>query len=184
MDPHLKMKSEIWGSSGVEAGSEVLLSSGGGYFGEILELNQGCQGPLQGSRGKVGFLSRRHSGEGPHLTLRGKSPGCSRVVAGNLGFLSSYGGDHRDPLLWPQKSRFSIRVVRGLLGFLSSHRRGRGSHLNWRPEPQCSSPVLTWISGFLWSFHSRLRPHLLWRHASRLFSRAAKNSVRIPVELT
>ena len=45
------------GLSGVEAGSEVLLSSGGGYFGEILELNQGCQGPFQGSRGKVGFLS-------------------------------------------------------------------------------------------------------------------------------
>ena len=105
MDPHLKMKSEIWGSSGVEAGSEVLLSSGGGYFGEILELNQGCQGPFRGSRGKVGFLSRHHRGKGPHLAMRGESPAFSIVAAGKMVFLSSYDRDFRYPLALPQESQ-------------------------------------------------------------------------------
>ena len=115
-DPHLEMKSEKWGSSGVEAGSEVLLSSGGGYFGEILELNPGYQGPFRGSRGKVGFLSRHHRGKGPHLAMRGESPAFSVVAAGKMVFLSSYDRDFRDPLVLPQESHFFMRVARGLLG--------------------------------------------------------------------
>ena len=50
-------------------------------------------------RGMVGFLLRRCSGKGPHLTLMGESPGFSRVVAGTLGFLSSYDRDFSDPLI-------------------------------------------------------------------------------------
>ena len=71
-----------------------------------LELHQGCQGPFRGSGGKVGFLLRHNSGKGPPLTLRGESPGFSRVVAANLGFLFSYDGIIRDPLLWFQESPF------------------------------------------------------------------------------
>ena len=51
----------------------------------------------------MGFLLRHCSGKGPHLALRGESPGFSRVTASNLGFLSSYNGDLRDPLVWPQE---------------------------------------------------------------------------------
>ena len=144
----------------------AFLSSGDGYVGVLLELHQGCQGPFRGLRWKVGFLSSRHSGKGPHLALRGESPGFSRVVAGNLGFLSSYNGDLRDPLVWPQERPVSTRVARGLSGFFSSCCQGRGPHLEPRPEPQGSSPVLTWILGFLWGFHRGVRPRFMWIHAS------------------
>ena len=118
-------------------------SSADGYVGELLELHQGCQGPFLGSRGKVGFLSRRFSGKGPHLALRGESPGFARVAAGNLGFLLSYGRDLREPLVLPQESPVSMRIARHPLGFLSSLCRVLGPHLKLKPEPQGSSPVLT-----------------------------------------
>ena len=35
------------------AGPSGFLSSGGGYVGELLELQQGCEGPFGSSRGKV-----------------------------------------------------------------------------------------------------------------------------------
>ena len=65
-----------------------------GDIGELLELPKGCQGPFQGSGGKVGFLSRRPRRKGPQLALRGESPGFSRVA---VGFLWSEDGDLRDP---------------------------------------------------------------------------------------
>ena len=152
----------------------MFLSSGDGYVGEFLEFHQGCQGPFRGSGGKVGFPSRCGRGKGPHLAVRGESPGVSRDAAANLGFLSIYNGDIRDLLLLPQESPVSMRFVRGLSGFLCRCFRGRGPHLELRTEPQCSSPVLTWNSGFLWSFHRGVSPHLVWRHASQLSSRAVK----------
>ena len=35
------------------AGPLVILSSGDGYVGELLELQQGCEGPFPSSSGKV-----------------------------------------------------------------------------------------------------------------------------------
>ena len=89
-------------------GLSVIVSSGDGYVGKLLELNQGCQGPFWGARGKMGFLSRRRSGKWSYLGLRGESPDFSRVVAGNLGFLSSYNRELRDLLVWPQESPVSM----------------------------------------------------------------------------
>ena len=152
------------------AGPSVFLSSGDGYVGELLELHPGCQGPFRDSRGRVGFLSRRHSRKGPHLALRGESPSFSRVAAGKLGFLLSYDGDLRDLLVLPQVSQVSMRVTRGLLGFISSRCWVLGPNLDLRPEPQVSSLVLTWVSGFLWSLNSGVRLHLLWIHGSPLSS--------------
>ena len=154
--------------SRVVVGPSVFLSSGDAYVGELLELSQGCQGPFQGSRGKVGFLSRHHSGKRPHHSLRRESPGFYRVAAGNLRFLSSYDGDLWDLLVLPQESEFSTRVARGLLGFLSIRCRVLGPHLELRPQPQISSSGLTWFSGFLWG----VRPRLVWRYASPHSSRA------------
>ena len=128
---------------------------------ELLELPKGCQVPFQDTRRKVVFLSRRCSGKGAHLTLRGESTGFSSVAAGNLGFLSSCDGDLRDPLMLPQESQVSIRVARGFFGFLFSQCRDIGPHLELRPEPPGSSPMLTWISGILWSFNRGVRPHLV-----------------------
>ena len=152
----------------------MFLSSGDGYVGELLELPKGCQVPVRGSRGNVGFFSRLCSRKGPHLTLWGKSPGFSRVVAGKLGFLSSCDGDLRDPLVLPQESQVSIRVERVLSGFLCSRCKGKGPHLNLSLQPQGSSPVLTWISGFLWRFNRGVRPRLVWRHGTPLPSRGLK----------
>ena len=119
----------------------MFFSSGDGYAGELLELQQGSQGPFQGSKGKVRFLSRCHSDKGPHLAWREESPAFSQVVAGNLGFLSSYDGDLRDPLVFPQESQFSMRVARGLSEFFSSWCQGIGPHAelgrNLRVPLQC-----------------------------------------------
>ena len=71
-------------------------------FWELLELHQGGQGTFQGSRKKVGLLSRPCRGKGPHLALRGDSPGFSQVVAVNMGLLSSYDEDLRVLLVFPQ----------------------------------------------------------------------------------
>ena len=130
------------------AGHSVFLSSGDGYVRELLELHQGCQGPFRGSIRKVGFLSRRCSEKGPHLVLRGESPGISRVAAGNLGIFSSYDGDLRDTFVLPQESQVSMRVAKDLSGFFSSQWQVLGPHLELSPEPQCSSPALTRSPGF------------------------------------
>ena len=140
----------------------------------LLELHPGCQGPFRDSRGKVGFLSRRLSGKGSYLSLRGESPHFSRVAAANLWFLSSYNGDLRDPLLGPQEIPVSILAARGFSGFLCSRCWGRGPYLDLKLESQGSSPVPTWISGFLWSFHRGVRLCVVWRHARPLSSQAEK----------
>ena len=114
----------------------MFLASGDGHVREHLLLHQGCQGPFQGSRRKVGFHLRLCSRKGPCLTWSGECPGFSRVAPGNLGFLLSFDGDLSDLLVLPQESKVSMRVMQGLLGFLSSRCRGLGPHLDLRPEPQ------------------------------------------------
>ena len=141
-----------------------------GYRG-TLELPQGCQGSFRGSGGKVGFLSRLHSGKVPQLALRGESLGFSPVA---MGFLSSYDRHFRDWLPGPQVDSVSTRVERVRLGFLFSRCQGRGPCLDFRPEPQVSSPRSIWNLVFLWGVHTGVRPHLVWSHAIPLFSRAGK----------
>ena len=153
MDPHLEMKREKRGSSSIVSVHSVFLWSGDVYVGKVLNLHQGCQGPFQSSKEKVGFLLRCHSGNGPYLALRGESPGFSRVVAGNFLFLSSYDGDLMDLLMLPHERPVSMRVARGLSGFLSSLCWVQSPLLEPRPEPEVSSPLLPWSLGFLWSLH-------------------------------
>ena len=152
----------------------MFLSSEDVYVGELLEFHKVCRVPFRVSGGNVGFLSRRCSGKGPRLALRGESRGFPRGLAGIWGLHSSCDVDLTDPLVLPQESQVSIRVASGLSGFLSSQCRGIGLHLELRPEPQGSSPVLTWISGFLWSFNRGVRPRLVGRHGSPLPSRSVK----------
>ena len=162
----------------------MVLWSGNWYVGELFELPQGCQGTFKGSRGEVEFLSRYHRGKGPHLALRGESPGFSQVAAGSLAFLSSYYGDLSDPLVFPQESQVSMQVERGLSGFiiiqvlgprsssgveagtsgfLSSADMDLGVPLEFQQGSQASSLVVTWKSAFLLSY---------------------KSSFKVPVELT
>ena len=125
----------------------MFLWSGDGYIRELLELPQGCQEPFRGSRGKVGFFLRLLSGKGPHLTLRGESPGFSRVAVANLGFLLSYDGELRDPLVCPQESPVSMQVARGLSGFLSSQCQVLSPHLQLRKQSSGFLSMLAWILG-------------------------------------
>ena len=78
----------------------------------------------------MGFLSGRRIGKGTELSLRGESPGFSRVAAG---FFSIYDGDINDLLVMPRGGPVSTRVVRGPSGFLCSRCPGQGPHLQLRP---------------------------------------------------
>ena len=135
--------------------------------GELLELSQGCQRPVQGSGGKLGFLSISLSGKGPQLALRGESPGSSLIA---VGFLLSYNGDLSYQLVTPLGGPVSTRVERVPSGFICGRCRGCGPQLELRPESECSSPGPTRTSGFLWRVHRRVSPHLVWSHASPLSS--------------
>ena len=108
----------------------MFLLSGDGYVGEILELPKGCQVAFRGSRGKVGFLPRRCSGKGPHLALRGGSPGFSQVAAGNLG---------------------SSRVTTGTTGTLSCDLRNVQSPCELQGASRDSSPVAARAEVLIWS---------------------------------
>ena len=81
--------------------------------GNFLSCIKGVKDPFEAQEGRRDF-SRDAAGEGPHLLLRGESPGFSRAVSGSLGFLSCYDGDLRDPIMWPQGSPVSMRVASGL----------------------------------------------------------------------
>ena len=125
------------------------------YVRQLFQLHQGCQVPFRISRGNLGFLSRRCSGKGPHLTMTGEPHGFSLVSLGIL----SYDGGLRKPLVLTQESAISIRVARGSWGFLSSHCRANRPHLGLCPETSCSSPVARGISGLQSRFTWEVRPH-------------------------
>ena len=151
--------------------------SGDGNVGDLLELTHGYQGPYQGSRGKVGFLSSHRSGKGSHLTLRGESPGFSPVVAANLGFLFSYDGSSgihscgfrkvhsscelRGSLEIPLQSlprpRSSSGVEAGTSGFLSSANMDSRIQLEFPQGSQASSHVESCKSALLSSLKSSVR---------------------------
>ena len=103
-------------------------------LGHLLSFIKGVKDPFEAQEGRWDISQYAHSRKGPHLMLRGESPGFSQVTAGNLVFLMSYDGDLRDPLVWPQESPVSMRVVMGFSGFLSSRCRVLGPHLSLRPQ--------------------------------------------------
>ena len=94
------------------AGLSCFLSSGDGYVGELLELQQGVKDPLEIP--EVRFDKPRGASAEMGLT----SPGGENL----LDFLelwqvlSTYDGDLRDPLWWPQERPVPMRVARGHLG--------------------------------------------------------------------
>ena len=160
----------------------MFLSSGDGYVRELLELPKGCQVHFRGSRGNVGFLSRRCSGKGLHLALGGESSGVSRIAAGDFGFLSSCNRDLKParvalgmsslhsscegPLGIPFQSvqghRASSQVEARTSGFLSSSDMDLGVPMEFQQESQALSRVETWNSASLSRFHKGLRLPVEW----------------------
>ena len=128
--------------------------------GNFLSCIEGVKDPFESQEGRWDISQYAHSRKGPHLMLRGESPGFSQVTAGNLVFLMSYDGDLRDPLVWPQDRPGSMQVARGLSVFLSSQCRVLIPHLESRQETELSRPVLTWILALFWHLHKGARPHL------------------------
>ena len=94
------------------SGLSCFLSSGDGYVRELLELQQGCEGPLEvpefrcdkprDASGKMGLISPGGENLLDILELRQ--------------VLSTYDGDLWDPLWWPQERPVPMRVARGPLG--------------------------------------------------------------------
>ena len=109
-------------------------------------MEKGNQASFQVEMGKLGFLSSRCTGIGPHLELRLETWGSSQVVMSVSRFPSSCHGDLRELLWLPQGSQASFLVVRG-----TSVVRGRGigPHIELRWDTQGSSPVATSILGNL-----------------------------------
>ena len=94
------------------AGVSCFLSSGDGDVGELLELQQRCEDPLEVP--EVRCDEPRDASAEMGLI----SPGGENL----LDFLelwqvlSTYDGDHWDPLWWPQERPVPMRVARGPLG--------------------------------------------------------------------
>ena len=55
-------------------------------------------------------------GFGPHLTVRGKSHGFSRVAAGTWAIFSSYSGDGHSKLEFVQRHNYSCLVKMDISG--------------------------------------------------------------------
>ena len=133
---------------------------------------------------KVGFLSKRRSGKGSHLELRGESPVFSRVAAGNKGFFSSYKVDHKDSFVRPQENTDSMGVAMALSRLFS----------NWIPGHKSSFGAEAATTGFPSNAYMDLGVPLHLPQGSQAsfrvetckstFLPSCNCRVRLPVELT
>ena len=120
--PHHAGKGSLLSSKDAEtgllwmwAGLSCFLSSGDGYVGELLELQQGCEGPFESSRGSVNILEtpqRKWASsrlEGRTSCIFSSCGRCSRLTTGTSGTRS--GG--------LRKGQSPCELFWGLSGFLS-----------------------------------------------------------------
>ena len=153
-----------------------MLSSGDWYVGELLVLQQGCEGPFGSSRGQVDYLEtppRKWASsrlEGRTSWIFSNCGRCSRLTTGTSG---THSGGLR-------KGQSACEWLGGLLGFLSRRCWGLRSYVKWVPEPEDSTPVLTWILGYFWSLPIGVSPRLEWGHARALSSRDVAAVSRFP----
>ena len=119
------------------------LSSGEGYFGELLELQLGFEGPFVSSRRLLISL------ETPHRIwatsrLEGRTSwifsSCSRISR-----LTTWTSETRSGGL--MKGQSPCKLLGGLSGFLSRRCRGLRPCVESVPEPEDSSPLPTWVWG-------------------------------------
>ena len=85
----------------------------------------------------------------PHLAVRGRSNGFSRVAGGTWRIFSSYSGDGPSRLVFVQRRQDTCLLERDTLGFSSRLGRAIGTPLQVRQETQGPFPVATGILGFL-----------------------------------
>ena len=97
----------------MKAGLSCFLSSGDGYIGELLELQQGCEGPFSKFQILDVISLEKPQRKWASSRLEGRT---SWIFSSLRQMLSTYGGDLRDPLLWPLERTVPMRVARGPLG--------------------------------------------------------------------
>ena len=123
------------------AGLSCFLSSGEVYFGELLELQLGFEGPFVSSRRLLNSLETRHRIwatsrlEGRTSWIFSSCSRSSRLTTGTSGIRS--GG--------LRKGQSPCELLGGLSGFLSRRCWGLRPCVDSVPEPEDSSPVQTWI---------------------------------------
>ena len=152
------------------------LSSGEGYFGELLELQLGFEGPFVSSRCLMISL------ETPHRIWA-----TSRLEARTSWIFSSCSWSSR-LTTWTSETRSGglmkgespSKLLVGFSGFHSRRCRGLRPCVELLPQPEDSSPVPTWIFGDFWSLPRGVRPRLEWGHARALSSRAVAAVSRFP----
>ena len=88
-------------------------------------------------------------GIGPHLVVRGKSHGFSRVAVGTWGIFSCYGGDGHSKLVFVQRCQDSCLVTRDTSGISTWLARAIWMLLQLRQETEGPFLVATVILGFL-----------------------------------
>ena len=157
-------------------GFSCFFSRGDGYVGELLELQQGCEGPLEFQMLDVINLETPHWKwassrlEGRTAWIFSSCGRCSRLTTGTSGTCS--GG--------LRKGQTPCELLRGLSGFLSRRCRCLRPCVELVSEPEDSSPVLTWILGNFWSLPRGLSPCLELRHPRDICSRAEAAVSRFP----
>ena len=87
-----------------------------GLLGDSLEFGEANRGSLRVGFGIPEFLCTQCRGFGPHLTVRVKSHGFSRVEAGTWAIFSSYGGDVHWQLEFVQRRNYSCLVKKDISG--------------------------------------------------------------------
>ena len=117
--PHLALRGESCGFSGVVSGRLGFLSSCDRDLRDPLVLPQERQVSVRVARGLLGFLSSQCRSIGPHLDLRLEPQVSSPVLTWVSGFLWSFNRGVRPRLVWRHGTLLPSRGVKGVAGFLS-----------------------------------------------------------------
>ena len=128
------------------------------------------------------FLCMQCRGIGPHLLVRGKSPGFSRVATGTWGMFSSYSGDGPSKLVLVQRRQDSCIVLKDTSGFSSGLGWAIGMPGEVRRETQGPFPVATGKLGCL-SIFKRSQLSSRFEAFNSLCLSGCQMELRPPVEI-
>ena len=150
------------------AGLSCFLSSGDGYVGDLLELQQVFEGPLEFP--DISFDWPRDPSAEMGLILPGGENLLDFLELWQV--LSRYVGNSGTHSGGLRKGQSPFELLGGLSGFFSRRCQDLRPCVDSVPEPEDSSPVLTWILGYFWSLPRGVSLRLEWGHARGLSSRA------------
>ena len=132
--------------------------------------------------GNTELLSTPGRGIGPHLRVRGKFHGFSRVEVGTWGIFSSYGRDGPSKLVSVQRRQDSRLVTRDTSGISASLGRTTGMLLEVRCETKFPFPFSTVILAFL-SIFKRSQASSPFEALNSTFLSRCQRDVRPPFQM-